>query len=78
MTAVLSDPELVSHDEYRLVVQGVSPKLHEPGFAPSRLSAQAWSQYTTFICQEMYGCLYVAVFVTVRELITFLFQVDKH
>lgn len=48
---MLSDPELVSHDECKLIVKGVSPDLHEAGFAPSRLFAQAWSQYSTFIWQ---------------------------
>lgn len=35
---MLSGPELVNRDEYKLIVQGVSPELHEAGFAPSRLS----------------------------------------
>lgn len=46
---MLSDPELVSHAQHKLIVRRVRPELHKAGFGPSRLFAQAQCQYTTFL-----------------------------
>lgn len=73
---MLSDPDLVSNDEYKLILQGVSSELHEAvlhhqdyflRLGHSYLTRNVWLSLDSSIpdCERAHN-------------IAFLYQIDKH
>lgn len=73
---MLSDPELVSQDEYKLIVQGMSPELHEAVLHRQEYFLRLGPNYLTRnVClsldNNIHDCERACN-------IVFLFLVDKH